>query len=459
MTLSLHKCRARRGARNMTYSTLITVRPGMHITGLALLSALLFAVMPHQALACGICDSMSNIQVDQEVEQNMTDLHNDTRQIINDHTDKDFEDYEKWLVEDYFKQRILPAMASMAEQMSAVAMQQMEILGTFLDAKHQLETQRLFQQLAAQAHKDYHPSEGMCTIGTAARSLAGADRNAEMTALILSRRSQERQLLNKNSSAHEGRKSDRKSRAEQFKTTYCDTNDNNQGLVGICAGSGGVGGTAPADNRKNKDIDFTRTLWGPLTLNINLNDAQATEDETDVMALESNLYSHVVFEDVLANAQLKDNLANQQMLMNMRSIVAKRSVAENSFQALAAMKSQGTTDNAGTAQYLQAAIQQLNGDITADQAKALIGENPSYYAQMEILTKKLLQDPQFFTDLYDKPANVARKGVALQAISLMQDRDFYKSNVRSEAILSVLLELEVMNAQKKVQDEVDRLTK
>lgn len=177
------------------------------------------------------------------------------------------------------------------------------------------------------------------------------------------------------------------------------------------------------------------------------------------MALESNLYSHTVFEAPVGAALLQGNLGNQQVYLNMRSIVAKRSVAESSFQALAAMKARGVGADAGTAQYLQAVIQQLNGDITADQARALVGDNPSYYAQMEILTKKMLQDPQFFTDLYDKPANVARKGVALQAISLMQDRDFYKSNVRSEAVLSVLLEMEIANAQKQVQDEIDHMGK
>ncbi|MDB5492519.1 MAG: hypothetical protein JWO78_2368 [Micavibrio sp.] len=427
-------------------------RRGLLMTGALLFLTFIFSFAPRPALACGICDFYGNTQANIDIELNLDQLHAETEQIINDHTDEDFVEYRDWLTNDYFKERILPAMALMAEQMSAVAMQQMEILGALLDAKHQLETQRLFGQLAAQAHKDYQPSEGMCSIGTAARSLAGADRNAEVTALVLARRSQERQLLNVNSSSHEGRGSDRKSRAEQFKTLYCDVNDNNRGLNGVCANNVPMA-------RKNKDIDYARTLWSPLTLDINLTNGDATDDETDIMALESNLYSHTVYEAPMSKANLENNLGNQQIYLNMRSIVAKRSVAENSFQALAAMKSRGVTDDAGTGQYLRAAIQQLNGDITADQATALIGSNPSYYAQMEVLTKKLLQDPQFFTDLYDKPANVARKGVALQAISLMQDRDFYKSNVRSEAILSVLLEMEVVNAQKKVQDEIDRLGK
>lgn len=452
MTLSLSQWPGKAGCAGMTYYSF--VKPcsrGLFLASWVMVFFIALTAISPRALACGICDPMTNEAEDAILEPFITQQHTDTRQIINDHTDRAFEAYEQWLVDDYFKQYILPAMAMMAEQMSAVAMQQMEILGTFLDAKHQLETERLFQQLAAQAHKDYQPSEGMCTIGTVARSLAAADRNGEMNALVLSRRSQERQLMSINSSATEGRKSDRKSQAEQFKNTYCDPNDDNRGLTNVCTGN-------VTDARKDKDVDFTRTLWSPMSLNINLSNGALTDDETDVMALQSNLYAHALFEKPVSSEFLRDNPGNQQVFMNMRSIIAKRSVAENSFEALAAMKSQGTTAAADTGKYLQAVIQQLSPDIKDADAKSLIGDNPSYYAQMEVLTKKLLEDPQFFTDLYDKPANVARKGVALQAISLMQDRDYFKSNLRSEAILSVLLEMEVANAQKKVQDEIDRLT-
>ena len=66
---------------------------------------------------------------------------------------------------------------------------------------------------------------------------------------------------------------------------------------------------------------------------------------------------------------------------------------------------------------------------------------------MEVLTKKLYQNPSFYTELYDKPANVERKRVALQAIDLMQKRDIYQSLLRSESILSLMLETDVMAEQ------------
>ena len=93
-----------------------------------------------------------------------------------------------------------------------------------------------------------------------------------------------------------------------------------------------------------------------------------------------------------------------------------------------------------------------------DEIKAYLGERPSYYAQMEVLTKKLYQNPVFYTELYDKPANVERKTVAMQAIELMQRRDMYRSVLRSEATLSVMLETALAEQdQEKVTNEINRL--
>lgn len=368
--------------------------------------------------------------------------------VINPHTTSEIQAHQIWMVETYFKSHLLPSMMKMTEQMSAVGMQQMHMLGAFLDAKHLLETQRVYQELAARAHKDYHPSEGLCTIGTTIRSLAASDRHADSVASIMSKRSLSRQLLNVSSSAAGGRGQDRTTRLNQFLSTYCDKNDNGGQLNGICAA-----GVSP--DRANRDIDYGRTIAAPLTLNINFAGGDSTTDEQDVMALAANLYSHDIAGQV-PGATLKDNRGNQETYMNLRSIVAKRSVAENSFQAIAAMKSSGASDAAETAKYLAAAMKELG--VSDEDAKTMVGANPSYYAQMEILTKRIFQRPEFFIDLYDKPANVARKGVAIQALGLIQDRDIFKSAIRSEALLSVLLELEVVKAQTPLNGEINRMT-
>ena len=76
---------------------------------------------------------------------------------------------------------------------------------------------------------------------------------------------------------------------------------------------------------------------------------------------------------------------------------------------------------------------------------------------MEVLTKKLYQNPVFFTELYDKPVNVLRKRAAIRAIGLMQDRDLYNSLLRSEAVLSVALETMLTEEHDRVYRNLEKL--
>lgn len=354
-----------------------------------------------------------------------------------------------WMISIFWEDNLLPALMLMSEQLTVVAMKQVEIIGTFLDAKHQMETQLVLQKIRAQAHKDYHPSIGICEFGSSVKSLAASDRKAEFNTYLMGQRSQDRNLGNAFTAASTGQDADKESRLDQFKKSYCDTADNNDGLGYLCSG-----GSAPAA-RRNKDIDFVRTIAYPQTLDVDFTDEDPglTNDEEDVMALSANLFANDVFERPVPTS-LKQDSANditamQEHYMNARSLIAKRSVAENSYNALMAMKSKGAP---GSKDYLKGILKELG----ISQTDKWLGENPSYYAQMEVLGKKIYQDPDFYTNLYDKPANVDRKGVALQAIGLMQKFDLFKSYLRQEASLSVLLELAVMDLQQEVENDINR---
>jgi hypothetical protein len=74
---------------------------------------------------------------------------------------------------------------------------------------------------------------------------------------------------------------------------------------------------------------------------------------------------------------------------------------------------------------------------------------------MEVLTKKLYQHPAFYSDLYDKPANVLRKDVAIQAAELMQKRDIYRSFLRSEITLATMLETALLSEQEALKKKLD----
>lgn len=362
---------------------------------------------------------------------------------------------------------ILPAWMLMSQQLTAVMMQQMQIVGTFLDAKHSLETQQIFRELVARAHKTYRPSHGMCVIGTNTRSLAATGRHSVLNAAILAQRSLQRQTGSAHTNAAEGPPQDFEGRMQHFIARFCDYNDNNRiegrsnaGLELLCAP-----GTASERWRTlQTDIDYGRTIDLPRTIDVSLGtDGSApTLAEEAVLELSSNLYGYTVF-NRLNDTDLRF-IANHDEYQDMRHIIAKRGVVQNSFNHIVGMKSEGSvyalgageTGSNDTARYMRHFLQEL-GVLDNNEVVNMLGNSPadsggmirpSYYAQMEVLAKRIYQDPSFFTDLYDSPVNVKRKSAALQAIGLMLERDMYDSQIRTEMLMSQLLELRVTRAQR-----------
>lgn len=264
---------------------------------------------------------------------------------IKKHIDDEFTANETWWISIFWEDNILPALMLMSEQLTAVGMKQVEIIGTFMDAKHQLETQQVFSELTARAHKDYHPSVGMCEFGSSVKSLAASESLGTMNATIMAQRSMDRMLGNANTAGAGGTISDIPSRLNQFRKVYCNLNDNNNGLATMCdhdqdTTTSGAGAADPM--RMNKDIDVARTLDAPWTLDVNLtNGGNATPDEEDVFALGANLFGSEVFYRP-GSGLLRDKENLQKAYLDARAYMAKRSVAENSFNAIVAQKSAGT---------------------------------------------------------------------------------------------------------------------
>lgn len=394
-------------------------------------------------------------------------MHSLGENLLENWIENEFDEHREWLIEVFFREELGYAMARFTEQMSAVAMQQAMMAGAFLDAKHQLETQRLFQQLRAQAHKDYQPSEDFCWFGTNVRSMASSEMHGDFNALALSQRAMARHLGNAGLSGSASSDEDLAGRWRRFTTDYCDPRDNNwqgpnSGLELACGTA-----TAPQRNRVNRDIDYARLIDEPRTISADFTSfnpgLSADGEEEDVLALANNLYGHNVLSRTLSSVTLRNKQAQERYLW-LRSIAAKRSVAENSFNAIVGLKSSGTPD-AGpapprTREYMASILDELgvgdeNGNGTnADEIYGIIGTNPSYYAQLEILGKKIYQNPNFYANLYDKPANVERKAVALRAVDLMLGRAMFESQLRREMLLSVLLESRLRSPSRDVNQEI-----
>ncbi len=365
--------------------------------------------------------------------------------------------HEWWLEYYVFDLLISPPLHHFQTQITTLMANQMFILGGFFDASNQLETQQLFARLTAKAHKDYRVSVEMCTFGTNVRALAATDRNVRSWALFFSKYNVKRQTGALNNNAAQGPKEDREGRLALFKQDFCDKDDNNRVYVGD-ADTGFATICADADfSTRNKDVDFTNTVALPKTLDAVLLDVDIDDglhdDERNILALQSHLYGHDVF--TRPTRYIMEIEKNQGRYMDLRSVLAKRSVAQNSFDALVAMKARGPLASEDTAGYMGGILQELG--LSTSEVDAIIGERPSYLAQMEVLAKKIYQNPEFYVGLYDSPVNVRRKSAAMQAIKMMLDRDIYESYMRSEAIMSVLLETRLLGKHDEVENRLQNM--
>lgn len=416
---------------------------------------------PKTAFACGCTGAADFTQTPPIIQQGFTDLQNDVQDKIDDL----FEEYlsdngslHQWIANDFYNARVLPALQDFTRQMSAIGMQQVYMIGTFFDAKQQIETQRLYQELQVQAHRDYQPSHDFCTFGTNARSLASSSATTHANILALNERQMQRDLGRLGASAS-SKGEDKSSRWDQFRNVYCNKQDNgwtasaadNSGLARFCASSDA--------ERFNIDIDYTRLIENPRTIDAEFHKDGPKDREEDILALSANLFGHDVLSLNLSTDDL-NQFDNQKKYFALRSVAAKRNVAQHSFNSIVSMKLNGSDahDPSKTREFMAAILEELgyvyDADPKKDEIYKTIGENPSYYAQLEILAKKIYQSPDFFAGLYDKPANITRKSVALKAVELMLDRAIYESQTRQEMALSVLLSTNLNNDIERVASQL-----
>lgn len=347
---------------------------------------------------------------------------------------------------DGIKENWVAGLMLMAKQFTTNMIAQIEAIAMLLDAKHQSETQRLFQEKTAEAHKDYHPSEQMCTFGTFARDLIATERSADLTKATLAQELLQRDLGSGQSMGNNAA-SDSLSRIARFRKEFCNPHDNGDGLALLCP-------KAAPEEMQNRDINYTATVDMPLSLEINLTDTNVTQDEKAVFALIDNLFAHNPAPKIPSGAAEQRKF--QYHYANLRSLIALRGVARNSIANIIALKtaSPNTATGESSAANMRALFREFG--LQDEEIVKLLGENPSYYAQMELLTKKIYQSPSFYTNLYDKPANVKRINAAMQAIKLMQDRDIQEALHRREMLLSVMLEIRLRQQADRVYSATER---
>lgn len=341
-----------------------------------------------------------------------------------------FNTHSIWVEKNVFAESIEAATPLLADQMSAISMIQSTEIGKMFDAQIFMDTQQTEQVLRAEAYRDYSPSQEFCVFGTGARAMAASDSKRDFTKAILDQTTLARKTGQIGTSAADGTEQDQYDRWRAFTQNYCDTRNNSwqqdrpqsTGLTNVCE-------TSVTSGRVNRDVDYARLIDEPRTIPVNFNapvrDGANAGLETDIFAFLSNVIGH----QTLNNALDLNSEGGQEDFLKRRAVMARRSVAQNSMNAILALKASGS--DVGS-------VPRILG--VSDQAVLdMVGQDPSLYAQLEMLSKKLYQNPDFYAGLYDKPANVERTAVAMRAIELMIDREIYNSRLRQEMLGSVLL--------------------
>lgn len=312
----------------------------------------------------------------------------------------------------------------MGSQLSTTVLQQSQMMGGFSDARQKLETERKFQEASARAHSRYRPGEQMCRFGTFARSVAASEEKARLNQEAINAALMDRYLNKEGSSSGGGYDADMRARVEKFRTTYCDQKGG--GLEAMCDKKSG--------DRVNRDVNFSGVIDAPLTLDIDFTDSETTPDEEDMLALAKGLY----WPSTLGNIPESEVEEKGEAYLTNRHLIAVANVAHAPFASMVAAKSKSPASGAESGgAFIKAMMRELGS--SDEEINQLLGDNPSSYAMMEVLTKSTYQNPNFYIHLQDTPANVIRIGTSIDAISLMQGRERFESSLRTEMLASQLL--------------------
>ena len=352
---------------------------------------------------------------------------NSVRNAIIDEVKK----HQDWLVSDFWGKNVEPAIIKATGDIESFVLGNAALDGNVIEAQSNIDGIRNFQEQAADSLVSSGTSEAICRFGSLSKSLAASDTKVQAKVLQLSQASLDRELLKKGQKSADGTTQDLVSRYETFKKKFCDVKSYGE-TFSFCSKAD--------DYLTNLDIDYTRLV-----------DTQATisdAEDVGVIPLMNNLFSPETF-DVVAPDLLKPDSTSanaRDLYMDQRALIAKRSVAQNTFQNIVARRSQGT---GGSMENMKALLKNM-GIAEDSEVVRYLTDKPSYHSQMDVLTKRIYQDADFFKNLMDNPTNLARQYAAMQSFGLMQQRDIYDSAQRAEVLLSLIVELELEDYQAKV---------
>lgn len=344
-------------------------------------------------------------------------------------------------------------MQRMTLELSSVMMQQVGIIGALIDSKIQLDRQLYFWEKQQEAYEDYHPEEQLCAIATMTEGLSTTETTSRLTKLQLSKTWAEEDQATDLLHTSEGKFRAIDIRFRNFQNKYCQPTNNTNAMKIYC---NAIVAGGPA--RYNRDLNYAELVQRPRTIPVNFtNDVNLDPIEEDLLSMGRLLFNPDPLEFPTASEQEAANKMDDverfiRPYQKYRSVSAIRNAARYSFSNLISMKAEGT---GSTNSYIEALLQEFG--MPTDDIERFVGNNPSYFSQMAVLTKFIYQHPNFYTNLITQPANVSRMDTTMEALRLMQNRDRFESLLRKEMLLSLVVEMKLRKHQKDVDSTLEQM--
>ena len=352
-----------------------------------------------------------------------------------------------YLLGTYWTETVEPGLRALLSKISVTMQQQSATRGGFTDAAGNMNAITALQEGQAESARNYLPSEQLCRFASLSEGLGYNDVKRSTNQIQLATIGLKRNLGSEGAAAEDGSAGDNRARRDVFIKEYCIPN---QGMTEMCGTSPTrIFGSVPRDQRYTRDVSYTRVIEDANTIDIDpVAEINPTATNQDITTLAANLYGARQIANRFTRSQMGD-ADNYNAFLTTRAVAANRSVAENTYTTISAMKAKGS---AQPQPFMKALLTELGVDANAAGGK--LGPRPSYYAQMDFLTKKIYQDPVFYINLMEGKTNVSRQSAAMEGIEIMQDRDLYQSMRRSEMLMALLVELQSRDMMNKTIENI-----
>ncbi len=331
----------------------------------------------------------------------------------------------------WMKDGLVASLTEAAKQISIGHNKQVEMLSTLIDKQIHEDTARLIQLKKVESAIATQPSEKSCEFATMKAGLLAAE-NSGAQKLQEDLNFMGQSALSYKNSVSDSSRTDASQRVNVV-CDYADPNIAGGALKGIC------GGATPSDEKMSHF--FLASVLKNETL-----------DDTMREPINSAMLS-VFFEDAPSRIS-KEMMKNDDMkvaYMNHRSVASKEMLSAYCFRKTFEDQMGG---NSISKAYQEALYSELG--LSPDEIQAKLGDNPSAYAQKQLLVDQVM-NPAFGIATLDTVNNVLALANGIQAQKLSSLYDTLETLHCNELILSQLLNDALQPTQSDLQERLDVL--